>query len=213
MQRPNAMPDKANHTPIDWDALLRELDWQDDDDHQQRLLQERLKTRAQQYAQPKTTSDGAANEATGTDEALYTALTFTLDDETYALDVMAVRGVRAVTHITRVPGVPPFYRGVMNVRGQIYTVLDLRIFFHMAGNGVDMPQVAMPDEALLVTAENLSLALVAHRVNDVLRLSPDQIEPLDMPYTLGMTINRVIVLDIHALFADDRLIIGGDNAQ
>lgn len=180
---------------MDWQALLHQFDWQDAT-RQERALRNRLKERAAHYAQPKNTDSGT--EA----DALH-VVTFLLGEERCALDVRAVRGVRTVEAITRVPSTPPFYRGVVNVRGQIISALDLQAFFDAGGVPLD------PKELLVVAANALTLAILTNRVEDVVSIPRSQIEPIELRYALGVTRNRITLLDIDQIAADERLIVGG----
>lgn len=170
-------------------------------DDPQVAIQARLRQRAAQYAAPLTEPDSAADR--------FTALTFDLGGERYGVDVMLVQAIRTAPHITPVPGSPRFYRGVVNLRGRITTVLDLRVFFDL--NADDLQQ---PDELVVVRANRLEMALLAHHVRGVDDIPKAEIEPMtDMRYTFGVTPERLVLLDIAALFEDERLVIGGvDNA-
>jgi purine-binding chemotaxis protein CheW len=111
---------------VDLQALWDELN-QSDDIRQQENLQIRLQQRARQYATPQQQEEIYA------ETEIYHMLVFRLGKERYGIDVTQARGVRPSDQLTRVPGVPAFYRGVINVRGRIITVLDLRLFFNVAG--------------------------------------------------------------------------------
>lgn len=180
---------------MDWQELLNQLDWQDAT-RQERALRSRLKERAQHYAMPKDTVDRAQVD-------VLHVVTFLLGDERCALDVRAVRGVRSVDSITRVPSAPPFYRGVVNVRGQIISALDLQAFFNLSGTTLT------PRELLVVESNELTLAILTDRVEDVLTIPRASVEAMDMRYALGVTRDRITVLDIDQITADDRLIVGG----
>lgn len=179
-----------------WDELN-----QSDDQRRQHDLDQRLRQRADQYAAP--VRDDAAPAPDADD-----VLTFSLGAERYALDVSVVRGVRPLEKLTRVPGVPPFYRGVVNVRGQIYSALDLRRFF-----ALDVPSDTLPPELILVTAANLELALLADHIEQVQPLLATDLTPLERPFTLGVSRDALVWLDIYALFSDSRLIIGKETAS
>lgn len=180
---------------MDWQELLNQLDWQDAT-RQERALRNRLKERAQHYAMPKNTADREHAD-------VLHVVTFRLGDERCALDVRAVRGVRSVDTITRVPSTPPFYRGVVNVRGQIISALDLQAFFDLGGTPIT------PKELLVVESNQLTLAILTNRVEDVVTIARGAIEVMDMRYALGVTRDRITVLDIDQITADDRLIVGG----
>jgi len=176
-----------------WDELN-----QSDDLRQQQDLQVRLEQRAQQYAIPQR------QEATYDDDDVYHVLAFQLGQERYGIDVSRVRGVRPVGQLTRVPGVPTFYRGVINVRGRIVSVLDLRVFFNIGGTTANLPS-----ELVLVEASKLYLALLAAHIEEVLAIPRETVEPVEMKYARGVTAERLVILDVDTLFADERLFIGG----
>ncbi|HEX2905220.1 MAG TPA: chemotaxis protein CheW [Phototrophicaceae bacterium] len=189
-----------NSNPIDWETVWKSLDW-DDADRQQTTEKERLRLRARQYAAPvkeKSTLPGDSRSV----------LTFNLGSEQYGVEVTLVRGVRALSKIAQMPSVPAFYRGVINVRGRIITVMDLRRFFDITIENESAP----PGELVIVRANNLEIGLLAHQVNGVIPIPLTAIKPVEhMPYMLGMTSERIIVLNLSQLFEDERLIVGGSN--
>ncbi len=181
---------------IDWQAVREELSW-DDRDRQQQVRRERLHQRARQYASLISDRDDQTRDSR-------TMMTFRLDQEFYAIDAIQVQTVRPVSRITAVPSTPAFYRGVVNVRGQIISVLDLRMFFGMAADEEDPPK-----ELIVVKVNNLELGLLAHHVHDVIEIPLDSLQPLeDIKYAIGMNPDRVMLIDIARLFEDERLIIG-----
>lgn len=185
---------------MNWEELLEELN-HSDATRQERALRSRLKERARQYALPK---DSAATE----DLDSYHVVTFRMGDELYALEVRAVRGVRSVEKITFVPSVPAFYRGVVNVRGQVISALDLRTFFNL-------PTIAAsPREMLIVENNGLTLAVLADQVEDVMSIPRRDVEPVDLRYAFGVrrTADHITILDIEQITADERLIVGGKGA-
>ncbi len=179
------------------DDISKFLDW-DNDDRRFEIERERLRQRARQYA------SHAANDDVSS-EQVETLLTFNLGTERYGIDVMLVRGVRAEQKITPVPGVPSFYRGVINVRGQIVTVLDLRFLLN-----VGSPEThTTPTEVMITQANGLRLGLLAHKVNGVESIARSEINPIDhLPYSQGVTTDRLIVLNLQRLYEDPRLMVG-----
>lgn len=193
---------KRDTMNIDWEAIWQSLDW-DDTDRQQEVIRERLKQRAQQYAQPSKQQATLQEER----EEAYQLLTFRLGSEQYGIDVRMVTSVRSVSKLTRVPGAPSFYRGVVNIRGQIITVLDLRLLLSL---GMDTNET--PPELIVVKNPPLELAILADHVSDVERIPVDTVEPIEMSYARGVTLNRLVVLDIEQLLSDERLFVGGVDA-
>lgn len=179
-----------------WGALRAALNWDDGGTDERELLRQR----AQQYAQPV----GAGDPATDAGADALTLLTFRLGKERYGVDVMAVRGVRVCPRITPVPAVPPFYRGVVNVRGQILSVLDLSVLFEVVRDPDDPA-----DELVIVSGGALEIGLCAGQVLDVVRLPRQRLQPFDhLRYALGVTVDRLVVLDLQGLLQDERLIVG-----
>jgi len=170
------------------------LGWEDGT-LQEEMIATRLRQRADQYAKPTPTDE---------DTPTVTVIIFRLGDETYAVDALVVYAVRRIGKIAMVPNIPDFYAGVVNLRGQIITVIDLRQFF-----GTPINQSAQPDELLVIRAHGLELGILAHAIHDVITLKLSDIQPLtDMGYAWGITPQKVILLDMALLFTDDRLIIG-----
>lgn len=191
------MTDSEFADVINWRALWKELDWEDESRHDE-VIQQRLRQRARQYA-------SALPERQQDVSDIRNMLSFQLGDEQYAVDVMLVRTVRPVSKITPVPGTPAYYRGVVNIRGQIITVIDLRLFFDM---DVDLRET--PDEMIVVQASSLELGVLAHRVRDVVAIPAGIVESLDdVRYAFGITEDHIILLDIERMFEDERLIVGG----
>jgi len=105
--------------------------------------------------------------------ALY--LTFKLGEEVFAVDVYQVREVLDLSPITKVPQSPDFMRGVINVRGSVVPVMDMRTKFGMppVENTVYTRVVVME---VMVDGEEIVLGAIADSVHEVLELEPDQIE-------------------------------------
>jgi len=183
---------------IDWEAVWKSLNW-DDEQRQQTADQERLSQRALHYAAP-------VKEQEITSEDARLVLTFDLGIERYGIDVIHVRGIRSLGAIARVPGAPAFYQGVINVRGRIITVMDLRTFFQIP----PAENSAAPNEVIIIQTGKLEIALLAHQVIGVDSIPTAAIKPVDhMPYAHGLTSDKIVLLDIAQLFRDERLIVGG----
>jgi purine-binding chemotaxis protein CheW len=182
----------------EWDAIWERFTWSDAED-EETALKKRLQQRAQQYAVPSRDLEAAAVDAR-------TVLAFELGEEHYGVDVMTVRGVRTIPRVTRVPGTPHFYRGVVNMRGQVITVLDLRLFFNIP---VADEQVA-PDELVVVQSGDLEIGLLADNVEGVVTIPASEFESVDnVRYAFGVTREQLVLLDIQHMLEDEQLVIGG----
>lgn len=141
-------------------------------------------------------------------------LTFKLDDEIFALGIGKVREVLDYTAVTKVPQTPEFMRGVINLRGSVVPVIDMRLKFGMertqetVNTCIIIVEIILDDEAI-------QLGALADSVQEVLNLDPDQIEPapkigtkLNTDFIKGMgklDEQFVILLDIDRVFSADEL--------
>lgn len=103
-------------------------------------------------------------------------LTFKLADELYAVDVANIREILDVTAITKVPMTPAFMQGVINLRGSVVTVIDLRLKFGISPTECTMNTCIIVME-VTVHGETVILGALADSVQEVLELEPEQIEP------------------------------------
>lgn len=136
-------------------------------------------------------------------------LTFDLDAEVFALDIGKVREVLDFTTVTKVPQMPEFMCGVINLRGNVVPVVDMRLKFGMTvrektvNTCIIIVEVAVDGEITIVGA-------MADSVQEVLDLEPEQIEPaprigskLNTDFILGMGRRDeqfIIILDVDKVF-------------
>src|SRR5882724_693170 len=102
-------------------------------------------------------------------------LTFNLQAESYGIDVLKVREIIRVTAITAVPQMPAHIRGVINLRGKIIPVMDLRVRFDFAATNADqncivVVQVKLPD------GKNTQMGLIVDGVEEVINIAEADIE-------------------------------------
>jgi purine-binding chemotaxis protein CheW len=141
-------------------------------------------------------------------------LTFTLDEELYALDISKVREVLEFTSATRVPRTPAFMRGVLNLRGNVVPVVDLRLKFGLSQTEKTVDTCVIIAE-VQVDGETVLLGALADAVQEVLELEPGQIDPpprlgtrLDTAFIRGMGKRDdqfLILLDIDRVFTAEEL--------
>jgi len=150
----------------------------------------------------------------GDDNTQY--LTFRLNDEIFALGIDKVREVLDFTQITRVPQVPEFMRGVINLRGSVVPVVDMRLKFGMPKTEKTVNTCIIIVEIKL-DEETTVLGALADSVQEVLDLEPDQIEPaprigtrLSTEFIRGMGKRDeqfIIILDIDRVFSSEELAV------
>ena len=141
-------------------------------------------------------------------------LTFKLSDEVFAVDVAKVREILDFTPATKVPGTPDFMRGVINVRGNVVPVVDMRLKFGLSKTekNVDTCIVVME---IAVEEEATILGALVDSVQEVFELEANQIEPPPRMGTkwrtefikgIGKRNNElIIILDIDKVFSSHEL--------
>jgi purine-binding chemotaxis protein CheW len=95
-------------------------------------------------------------------------LTFLLDGQEYGLDIFKIREIRGYSPITPIPNVPPHIRGVMNLRGTILPVIDLRMRFQLPAVEYNRFTVIV-----IATIRDKTVGLLVDAVSDVLVIAPD----------------------------------------
>ena len=141
-------------------------------------------------------------------------LTFRLDDEIFALDITKVREVLDFTTVTKVPRTPEFMRGVINLRGSVVPVVDLRLKFGMSRTENTVNTCVIITE-VAVDGERMVLGALADSVQEVLDLEAGSIAPAPRIGTklrtefisgMGKRGDRfIILLDIDKVFSSEDL--------
>jgi purine-binding chemotaxis protein CheW len=103
-------------------------------------------------------------------------LTFKLGEEVFATDVAKVREVLDFTAITKIPRTPDFMSGVINLRGNVVPVVDLRLCFEMSKTEKTVNTCIVVVEMLL-DGDLTMIGALADSVEEVIDLAPDEIEP------------------------------------
>ncbi len=112
-------------------------------------------------------------------------LTFKLAHETFAVDVASVREILDFIGITKVPQTPDFMRGVINLRGSVVPVVDMKLKFGMEATEKTVDTCIIVLE-VTIEGETTIVGALADSVEEVLELEPSQIEP---PPRIGMKLN------------------------
>jgi purine-binding chemotaxis protein CheW len=141
-------------------------------------------------------------------------LSFQLESETFALEIIKVREVLDYTTATTIPLTPDFMRGVINLRGSAVPVVDLRVKFGMPGRENTTDTCIIIVEAS-VHGEPVLIGALADAVEEVFDLEDDMIEPppsvginMSIDFIRGMgkrDDDFIIILDIDRVFSEDDL--------
>ncbi len=131
---------------------------------------------------------------------------FSLANEAYGIATGDVREVQPLHDLTPVPCAPSFVAGVINVRGSIYSVLDIRSLV-----GAPAQRIGATASVILVDAADLQVGILADAVRGATRVAVNEIKPppaaLKDGYIQGVTKDMLIILDLAALLRDARIIV------
>lgn len=119
-------------------------------------------------------------------------LTFELNSEVYGLEILKVQEIIGIMKVTRVPLAPGFVRGVINLRGKVIPVIDLRIKFSMSTRE-DTERTCIIVVQVAGSSSVVIMGIIVDEVSEVLDIVEDQIEPppsfgsrIDTDFILGM---------------------------
>ncbi len=132
-------------------------------------------------------------------------LTFRLGQESYGIEILRVQEIKGYSAITPIPNTPPHIKGVMNLRGTVVPVMDLRVRFGLAEGVLDRFTVV-----IVVTAGTRIVGLVVDAVSDVLDIEASDVVPapemgqsVDTSYLTGMAKSEDRLI---SLLAIDRVV-------
>jgi len=99
-------------------------------------------------------------------------IVFRLQDEEYGVEVQQVKAIEKLEHITRVPRTPKFVKGVINLRGVVTPIIDLRKRFDL-----EESEYSDSTRTIIVAVGDLEVGLIVDAANDVIDIPVDAIEP------------------------------------
>jgi len=136
-------------------------------------------------------------------------LEFRLAEEIYGIELAYVREVAPLKALTPVPGTPPFVLGIIGVRGQVFSVIDLKKFF-------ELPESGLSDLNKVIVAQHngMEFGILADAVIGIHSLPVREMQPplptltgIRQEYLMGITPGGVVALDGAKLLADSSLIV------
>jgi purine-binding chemotaxis protein CheW len=159
-----------------------------------------LRARARALAQPRSSAAPSR---------MLELLEFRLASERYALEARHVQNVHPLRELTPLPCTPPFVLGIVNVRGRILPVLDLKKFFELPEQGLtDLHRI------ILVQGNDLELGLLADVIVGVRSVAADSLQPslptltgIRADYLKGIGEEGLVVLDLDRILADPKIIV------
>jgi purine-binding chemotaxis protein CheW len=146
-------------------------------------------------------------------------LTFVLGHESYGVEVLKIREIIRLTDITAVPQMPAYVKGVINLRGKIIPVVDLRVKFGLTEAGTTERTCIIVVQVSGTSGAKIQMGLIVDAVEEVRNISQADIEEtpdfgakLDTEYMLGMAKAKDVVitlLDIERVVSPEALQTGG----
>jgi purine-binding chemotaxis protein CheW len=124
-------------------------------------------------------------------------LAFTLGQEEYGIDILKVQEIRGYEAVTRIANSPEFIKGVVNLRGIIVPIVDMRIKFNLGEPKYDQFTVV-----IILNIGGRVVGMVVDSVSDVITLSPEQVKPAP---EMGTALNTDYLIGLGTL--DERMLI------
>lgn len=162
-----------------------------------------------------TTGATGAGETTRARPGKY--LTFRLQSEEYGIEILKVQEIIKMMDITRVPRTPEFVRGVVNLRGKVIPVIDLRLKFSMPAKEATEKTCIVVVQARRENGTTVTMGVIVDEVSEVLDISADQLEPapefgtaIDTGFLLGMgKVAKAVIMLLDA----DKVLNTGELAE
>lgn len=149
-----------------------------------------------QDSQARTTVSATGGRSAG-DPATREFLAFTLGQEEYGIDILKVQEIRGYESVTRIANAPEFIKGVVNLRGTIVPIVDMRIKFNLGTPVYDQFTVV-----IILNVAGRVVGMVVDSVSDVTTLAQEQIRPAP---EMGTVFNSNYLIGLGTL--DDRMLI------
>lgn len=156
-------------------------------------------------------------------ESLVQYLTFNLDQDVYGLNIRGIKEVLDIRDITKLPKTPNFMRGVINLRGQVVPVIDLKLKFDLSETVFTVDTCIIIVEVELDDGSLTLLGALTDSVREVIELLPDDIDPppklgtgIDSAFIYGMGKfegDFVILIDVKRLFTIEELTTVADVSE
>jgi len=206
MKRDKTAPRPRPAAPPDWSDLHRRMD------AARATLERKLAPSAEErqaVLHARATALARAPEKPRAAGSGLDVTEFLLAYETYGIESSYIHEVYPLKELTPLPGTPPFVLGIVNVRGKILSVIDLRKFF-------DLPSKGLTDlnKVIALRSPQMEFGVLADAILGVRHIPVDELQP-SLPtltgvreeYLKGVTADRVTILDALKLLSDPRMIV------
>lgn len=154
----------------------------------------------------------AAEPRAETEGPTFEIIEFGLGDERYAIEMSAAAEIYPLEQLTPVPCTPAFVAGIVNVRGRMVAVVDIKKFFELPEKGLtDLHRV------IILRRKDIELGLLADFVVGVRTIASSALQPalvtltgIRRDFLKGITADRLVVLDVERLLDDPKLIVNDE---
>lgn len=198
-------PSIINPRAIDWAEIQRRMDrarerldqgWTVGQEEKKKILRERAKTLAQEAGKKEP-------------EESIDVLEFLLAFERYGIETSHIREVCVLIDLTPLPGTPQFVCGIINVRGKVLSVIDLKKFF-------DLPEKGLGDlnKVIILSSAGMEFGVLADVILGIRKIGLSGLQPslptltgIREDYLRGITGDRLIVLDTKKVLSDKRILV------
>jgi len=148
-------------------------------------------------------------ERINTDIRTIEVIEFFLAHERYGIETSFIREVYPLKEITPIPFTPDFVAGVINVRGQIYSVIDIKKFF-----GLPDKPVNDINKVIIVANSNMEFGIMADVITGVTLVNSDSLQSslptltgIHAEYLHGITVDQLIILNIENILSDKKILV------
>lgn len=199
-------PAQKHSTKIDWDEIKSKVaSLQEVIEQKEILLPEEKRSLLKKRAQALALRE---NDETVQQECIE-IIVFRLAYETYGIETAFVREVYPLKDMTTLPGTPSFVMGIMNVRGQIVSVIDLKKFFNLPEKGL-----GELNKVIIMCNERMEFGILADVVEGTQSVALEEIMPappsvigIGKKYLKGVTKEHIVLLEAESILNDEKIIV------
>lgn len=204
--------DRVTATKVDWSEIRRRLDTTE-----KVLLQGAEPSPEEQHSIFKARARALAREPErdNTAQRFFDITEFRLASETYGIESAFVREVYPLKDFTPLPDVPDFVLGIINVRGQVMSVVDLKKFFSLPDEGL-----GELNKVIIIRNDRMEFGILADLILGTYSIALHAIQPplptirgIGTEYVKGVTGERVIILDAERILSDENIVVNQEVEQ
>ena len=206
MSKNQAAAQAAAGTSINWSEVHNRME-----DTRQALTQGAVLSQQESRAILRARACALAQEPhkTATAHEFIEIIEFCLATERYGLESKYVREVYPLKELTPLPGVPPFVLGIVNVRGKILSIIDLKKFFYLPEKGL-----GQLNTLIILRNEQMEFGILADDLLGVrsialetIQAAPPTVSGIGAEYLRGVTSERLIILDAEKILDDKKIVV------